>query len=338
MACGLALLVGLAACSGERPPEVEAGGGEGGQKQRPEPVVCPLTGERPRGVNLDRPAVAVKIENSAEARPQSGLEKADLVYEEIVEGGITRFMAIYHCGEATKAGPVRSARFDDPKIGLPHTKVLAYSGANGIVEQELKRNGLIGINELNGRNALFRVPPGSTDTHSLYTDTKRVRALATDRGKPGTAQADFLEFGKPSGQAKPARSVTVTFRPNAPIEWRFKGGEWLRFEEGVPFESATGGQIAVDNLLVQEVEVNNSGTLVDTAGFASPKLTMTGGGRAFLFREGKVLKGEWRSKEKGRATVFETKSGDPFVFATGSTWVELLPSKKGEVKGSVDLS
>ncbi|HEV3471905.1 MAG TPA: DUF3048 domain-containing protein, partial [Actinomycetota bacterium] len=93
---------------------------------------CPLTGKEPRrGIDLDRPAVAVKIENSPQARPQHGLENADLVFEEIVEGGITRFMAIYHCGSSKDAGPVRSARFDDPKLARPFTRVLAFSGSMG---------------------------------------------------------------------------------------------------------------------------------------------------------------------------------------------------------------
>src|SRR5688500_8037294 len=113
-----------------------------------EPVNCPLTGEEaPSDVDVERPAIAVKVENSPEARPQSGLEDADIVIEEIVEGGITRFMTIFHCGEANRLGPVRSARFDDANIMKPFTRAMAYAGSNDFVDEELAKNDVISILE-----------------------------------------------------------------------------------------------------------------------------------------------------------------------------------------------
>ncbi|MGH8574114.1 MAG: DUF3048 domain-containing protein, partial [Gammaproteobacteria bacterium] len=136
----------LAACT----DEPEAGDNDEGPEVAAEPDVppfCPLTGEDPpQGVKLARPALALKIENSPESRPQTGLDQADIVYEEIVEGGATRFMAIFHCHDAAEGGPVRSARFDDPKIAKPFTNILAHSGSNAIVERELKRRKLISLN------------------------------------------------------------------------------------------------------------------------------------------------------------------------------------------------
>src|SRR5687768_5109698 len=99
----------LGACGGD-----EGRPDTGDVAETPEPPpICPLTGEDPEE-ELPRPAVAVKIENSPQSRPQAGLLEADVVFEEIVEGGVTRFAAIYHCGSSKKVGPVRSARFDDP--------------------------------------------------------------------------------------------------------------------------------------------------------------------------------------------------------------------------------
>src|SRR5918996_6524394 len=119
--CAALLIFG--ACSsgtGEETPGAQAADPDPAESPEPTPDWCPLTGEDPApGVEVGCPAVAVKIENSPSARPQRGLEKADLVFEERVEGGITRFLAIYHCGASTKSGPVRSGRFDDPKIALP---------------------------------------------------------------------------------------------------------------------------------------------------------------------------------------------------------------------------
>ncbi|MGH2736092.1 MAG: DUF3048 domain-containing protein [Actinomycetota bacterium] len=337
VAAGLAGMLLFASCSGESPtpeaqPEPEA-------TSSPEPPpVCPLTGKKPKGVNLARPAVAVKVENSPLARPQSGLEKADVVYEEIVEGGITRFMAIYHCGDTDKTGPVRSARFDDPKIALPFTKILGYSGANSIVERELKQRGLISLTELNASSAIYRVPPGSLDVHSLYANVTKLRKLGIERGKPKTPSGAFFEFDDLPAKARKAKSVRVNFNANITIEWRWQDGAWKRYESGTPFNTAAGGQVSTPNVLIQEVDVNNSATIVDVAGNASPDISLDGTGRAFLFRGGKVIKGTWKTKNRGEKTIFRTKSGEPFVFETGSTWIELVPSKNGEVKGGIAIS
>ena len=133
----LALVAGLVAvsvvagaCSGDDE------GTEAAPQSDPSPTpltTCPLTGEDPgRRVDLTRPAVAIKVENSPQARPQSGLEDADVVFEEIVEGGITRFLVLFHCHDSKQVGPVRSARFDDPKIAKVFTRAIAFSGANAI--------------------------------------------------------------------------------------------------------------------------------------------------------------------------------------------------------------
>ncbi|HYZ46740.1 MAG TPA: DUF3048 domain-containing protein [Actinomycetota bacterium] len=328
----------LAACSGDEQPS----GGASERKDRPAdqkpPSVCPLTGQKfPKGVDGSRPAVAVKIENSTEARPQSGLEDADLVFEEIVEGGITRFMAIYHCGTSHRAGPVRSARFDDPKIALPFTNVIAYSGSNQIVESELKRKRMVLLNELNTEgSAFFRVPPGSTDTHSLFVNVDKLRAQTPKRRKRQPRSGVF-DFGALPGKARKVKRVVVNFTASNAIEWRFKGGQWRRWEDGAPFLTKGGGQLAVPNLLVQQVEVNNSRKIVDAAGNPSPDIGLHGSGKAWLLRDGRVVVGRWKVKRPGGAPRFTAKGKGSFTFAKGPIWVELVPSAKGEVKGSVTL-
>jgi hypothetical protein len=333
LAAALAL---LAACSGGDADQVpQAAPNETAEPA--EPAVCPLTGERPpKGVDLDRAAVAVKIENSREARPQSGLEDADLVYEEIVEGGITRFMAFYHCGDSDRAGPVRSARFDDPKIARPITRVIGFSGANGIVERELDRKKMVALNELNTSNhAFFRVPPGNLDIHSLFVDVSKLRAAAPD-AKLDSPREPF-RFGDLPRAAKRARSAVVHFKASNEISYRYKGGVWRRWEDGERFMTRRGRQIAVPNVLIQQVEVNNSKSIVDPAGNPSPDIALRGSGKAWLLRDGRVLKGRWKIAREGAAATFTTAGGEPFRFAVGPIWVELVPSPKGDVKGSVAI-
>lgn len=337
-AAAASLVLILAGCTGG--PENPGAQPEPQASAPPEvPAVCPLTGERPAGADLAQPGIAVKVSNSPDARPQTGLDQADIVYEEIVEGGITRFMALFHCHKSKKVGPVRSARFDDPKIALPYTRVLGYSGSNAIVDKELAKHDIIQLTELNSADAFYRVPPGTLNTHNLFTDVTKLRKLSLQRSKKlHGPEKPIFEFGDLPDGAKPARSVALNFNPNILIEWEFSGGSYKRSEDGVDFMAASGKQIEADNVLVQEVEVNNSPTIVDVAGNPSPDITLTGRGRAFLLRDGKVIKGTWSSKKEGSAPVFETKDGTPFVFAVGSTWIELVPSRKGAIKGAVKLS
>jgi hypothetical protein len=323
----------LSACSGEQSgPKAETSTAQRGPSSRPEPDPTCVDGRRAPRSRIDRPAVAVKIENSAAARPQSGLERADVVYEEIVEGGITRFMALFHCGQAAKAGPVRSARFDDPKLALPFTRVLAYSGSNSIVEKELNKKNVATFTELSAGDAFFRVPPGSLDIHSLFTNTEKLRAEAPAKAKP--PEEGIFHFGGVNDRARRARVVRINFNASNTIEYRWKKGLWRRYEGGGPFMAASGKQIAVPNLVVQEVRVDNSPKIVDPAGNPSPDIRLLGTGKALLFRDGRVVKGTWRIKKEGRAPVFRTRSGDRFSFGRGPIWIELVPSRKGQVKGS----
>jgi hypothetical protein len=326
------LLVG-AACSDDEPsgPEVTT---EASPSPEPEPAKCPLNGEEPpKGLDVETPAIALKIENSPEARPQSGLEEADLVYEEVVEGGITRFMAIFHCGTTDQGGPVRSARFDDPKLATPFTHLLAYSGSNGPVDRELKANDIIQLNEdTDPVEAFFRVPEGVLEVHNLFADVGKLQKIAAKRDvdPPST---DVFAFGDINGEAKKARTVSLNFTASNTIEYKWKKDVWVRSEAGVPFMTAAGEQLSVPNVLVQEVRVDNSETIVDVAGNPSPDIDLLTGGKALLFRDGQVVKGKWATDKAG-LPVFTTTSGDPMTFATGSIWIELVPSNKGDVTGS----
>jgi hypothetical protein len=299
---------------------------------------CPLTGEEPPArLNPARPAVAVKIENDPAARPQAGLEDADLVFEERVEGGITRFLVVYHCGDAEVAGPIRSGRFDDPKIAKPYTSLLAASGSNNIVEREMSDRGMVYLDE-DSTSALFRVPAGSTSVHSLFADTRKLRREAM-KAELHAPAADVFAFSEEvENESRRARSVKVNFTASNTIEYRWMKGAWARFEAGVPFMARSGEQITVPNLLVQEVRVDNSRRIVDSAGNPSPIMRLRGRGRALLFRDGRVVRGQWRIRKTGRAPEFTDRSGKEFSFAPGPIWVELVPSARGGVTGSVSFS
>jgi hypothetical protein len=330
IALALVVALTLAACGGDdSPPDT----GDEVTETPEAPAICPLTGEDPEE-ELPRPAVAVKIENSPQSRPQSGLLEADIVFEEIVEGGVTRFAAIYHCGSSKKVGPVRSARFDDPAIVGPITKVLAYSGANKIVEKELNKNGMQTFTEQKDpAGAFFREPEGSTDVHSLRMDVEKLRDDLEVSGK-SDPPTDLFTFGEAPASAKKAKKVTLNFSSSNIVVYKWARGAWRRFQDGVPFNVQPGGQVAVPNVLVQEVRVDPSCCIVDVTGNRSPDIKLEGSGKLLLFRDGVVIEGEWTVGEDG-VPVYSTAEGDPMPFKEGAIWVELVPSKKGQVKGGI---
>ena len=304
-----------------------------------EPSTCPLTGEEPRRDSvLERPAVALKIENAAVARPLSGLEDADLVYEELVEGGETRFMAIYHCGDTRKGGPIRSARMVDPAIMRPKTSILGYSGANSAVTEALEAEGVVTLTEDDAApaDAMERVDrPGISSEHTLYANSTRIRRLGRKEFSEPPPQ-DVFKFGELEGPSKQASSISINFGGASTItyEWDNASKSWQRSQDGAPFMAESGEQIAPKNILIEEHKVRAS-DVVDVTGTPSIEIVNeTGSGRAVLFRNGRAIRGRWTRDSTDGVTVFETRSGDEMVFAPGSVWIELVPTRSGEVKGS----
>jgi hypothetical protein len=307
-----------------------------------EPKTCPLSGIEPKDESrIERPAVAVKVENATVAYPLSGLEDAEVVFEELVEGGVTRFMAIYHCTDSRLIGPVRSARIVDPAIMTPITRILAYSGANQPVVKALRRADIVSIDEdvTAGGAALRRVErTGVTFEHTLYANSVALRKVGRKSFDEAPSD-DLFAFGDLEGRSKRARMITINFNPANTISYEWSDDGWLRFEGEQPFVMESGDQLSVDNVLIEEHVVNLSETIVDVAGNPSTEIEdVTGSGRAVLFRDGRAVVGRWTREEIEGPVAFETKAGDEMVFAEGSIWIELVPSDEGDVKGSFDYA
>lgn len=293
---------------------------------------CPLTGlKAPRRVDVSRPAIAVKVDNGSESHDPSGLQRADLVYEMVVEGGVTRFMGIWHCRNAHEVGPVRSARLDDAALLAPFTDVLVFSGANKAVADELDSSGITALDEAGTDGALYRTTDDPNDIDDLYADLAAVRKLVADAKGPRT---EVFAFGDAADGGRKAAAVTLKFGATT-VEYRFKHGLWRRFQGGELHTTASGRAIEPVNVLVQRVSVTKS-SIVDSAGNPSPHYQLGKGGNAWLLRDGRATKGTWSVNAAGTPS-FVTKGGDPFVLARGSTWIELLPTKSGDFAGSLAI-
>jgi Protein of unknown function (DUF3048) N-terminal domain/Protein of unknown function (DUF3048) C-terminal domain len=295
---------------------------------------CSLSGiDIPSGIDAARPAVAIKIENNPSAYPLSGLENAEVVYEELVEGGYTRFAALYHCTDAKKAGPVRSARSVDPGIIGPITKIMGAAGGNNFVRKILKKAKLITVEEDTKGGALRRVSrPGVATEHTLYADTEKVRKVGSKKFEDAPP-LDLFEFGSLPDGAQDARTITVTFGGTV-VQYKWKNDAYVRWDYGSPLESDKGKPLTADNVLIEQHKLGYSKRLMDVLGNKSIEIKdVTGSGPAALFRDGKVILGRWERESMNSPVRFVTKDGDPMVFKVGTIWIELAPSKKGEVKG-----
>ena len=314
-------------------------GGTGGLKiPFTEPATCPLSGIEPKNEELlDRPAVAVKIENASLAYPLSGLDDAEIVYEELVEGGLTRFMAIYHCTDSDQVGPVRSSRAIDPAIMSPITHILVAAGGNDIVRKALDEAEIFIVDENTAGEAMSRVPrEGLGFEHTLYADTKAVRKVGKKEwDEPPTDE--IFTFGELEGKAKKAAAVNLSFSAAGTVRYEWTDDGWARFDGDNPHMTDGGEQIVVDNVLIEEHDINYS-RVSDVLGAKSIEIAdETGSGRAVLFRDGMAIKGKWERESVDDPVSFVTKEGDTMVFAPGTIWVELLPSDAGEVKGSFSI-
>ena len=285
---------------------------------------CPFTGIKARS-RAGRTAVGVVVDNAATSRPQAGLETADVVIEHPIEAGQTRFIPIYGCKKARNVGPVRSARFDATQMLRPFTKAFAYSGANAIVQMHLMNKGIIASTEATTPTAFTRTTAPAPD--NLFVDTTKVRSTPI-AGRP-------FRFGTLQRGTRVSQ-VTLNFGGTFSAQWLASGKKWLRFDDAMPSMTASGKRVAADNVIVQVVDVMNSQALFDPAGNPSPDFKFPRGGDAYLFRSGKVIRGKW-TLVRGKPR-FVNAGGKPFSLGVGRTWVEIVPSQAGDVKGTVTFS
>ncbi len=290
------------------------------------PPTCPLTGEEVSGTKVPhRPALAIKIENAPEARPQAALNDADIVVEEPVEGGYTRFIAIFQCTGSDRVGPVRSARTTDPKMlsqfGVP---ILGYSGAATPVLRALESADLVLIDETDGGEAFVRDPARSAP-HNLYVSTGSIYRVADAGRQPPTPVFDYSAEWE--GRSKKASAVHLPFSSASDVFWTWsaRDGEWLRAHGNVPHTLEDGTRVSATNVVIQVVEVSSS-EIIDAAGNPSPEVELTGSGKAYVLRDGRVIVGHWERSSLDELTTFVAKDGTEIALAPGRTWIELLPS------------
>jgi Protein of unknown function (DUF3048) N-terminal domain/Protein of unknown function (DUF3048) C-terminal domain len=288
---------------------------------------CPLTGLPPtKGQNINRPALAVKIDNVDGALPQSGLNSADVVFEELVEGGLTRLMAIFQCSSTGTVGPIRSARISDANIlALLHGSILGFSGANPKDLPPIVAHSHAVLIAQGALPQYFYRSTVHAAPHNVYSSTKQLVHAGKSRRHSLHAPKPLFTYGPILPVARPARHVSLTWSYATSADWTWAKTQWLRTQNGSPDVVASGGQVHATNVVVLSVKIASTG-LRDVLGNPSPEDVTVGHNKVWVMRNGKIIRGTWTRKTIGAPFVFRSKFGHVITLAPGRTWVELLPT------------
>ena len=282
-------------------------------------AVSPLTGQELGGNTASRPVLAVKMDNSAASAPQVGLGSADLVTEELVEGGITRLAVFYQSQMPGEVGPVRSMRATDIGIVQPLGAALVASGAAPQTTARIKDAGITTYVE--GAPGFHRV----TDRVAPYNLFVDLQELA-DTLLPAQPAPPFLPFGgDPLPKGVPARTLTATFSGASSSSFAYGGGHY----ENTDGNAAQADRFTPDTVLVLRVQVGDAGYR-DPAGNPVPETHVVGSGPAMVFSGGRLVRAQWRKPKLDSGLTLEV-AGKPVQLPPGRVWVELVPLRGGGV-------
>ncbi|MFI1564894.1 DUF3048 domain-containing protein [Streptomyces sp. NPDC020490] len=261
--------------------------------------------------------LAVKIDNAPAARPHTGLDSADVVYAEQVEGGLSRLMAVYASRLPKAVGPVRSARESDLELlGQFDDPLLAFSGAQHKLLPLIDKAPLTPETPDEAPNAYFRGTDRSAP-HNLYLRPGRLLSAAPG---PGALTTGFRYGAAPEG-GRPESSRTVRY-PAArfTFSWSASRHRWLVSMDGTPAVTTAGERVAPATVVVQYVKVRPS-AFRDFLGNNTPYTETVGSGKAQVLRDGRVYDVGWTRERAGDGTRFTTADGSQVGFARGQVWV-----------------
>ena len=277
-----------------------------------------LTG-RPNANGNARPALVVKIDNVPRARPQTGINGADIVYVELVEGGVTRYAAVFHSEEVGTVGPVRSMRTTDINLLRPLNQPLfANSGANQITTAAVNASPLVNIGAATGAGGAYFRNSGRPAPHNLFSSTG---ALRNAGGSAGGAPPELFNIRRPGtdlpNASEAAGGVRVSY-PNTNVRYEWDGSGWARTQDNAATVDTNGARTSPETVIVQFTTYG-----VSPADANSPEAQVVGSGAAWIFTEGRLIRGTWDKPTPNAVTQYFDSNGNPVELLPGRIWVEL---------------
>lgn len=329
-----------------------------GPRTEPSPINGVFYTKEEAEVFRSRRPLAIMINNHTDARPQFGLSKADLVYEAVAEGGITRFLALFHASNVEKIGPVRSARVYYEDWAAEFNAWYAHwGGAYMDAGDKANQNNpnypftcnpeadsYAKINRINlpsldqmwlGNTAYWRDNSrGVAAEHTGYTSTVKLWAEAPNKypGWEGLVEFDQWEFkDEDPAQAPTGQIVSFNFWETAGFEVR-----WEYDVESNSYKRFQGGELQVDagadntpirakNVILQFVREDSFGDKKHHLRYET-----IGKGTAKIFRDGEVIDATWEKGDIYKRTKFSDSTGQPIQFNRGPIWVEVVPARNAD--------
>lgn len=282
-----------------------------------------------------RAALAVKIDDTERGRPPTGLTRADVVFEEMVEGGLTRLLAVYQSQDPDTVGPVRSARSTDlfvlAELGRP---LFAWSGANPTFAAAVEAADIIDVGMRAAPDA-YRRSAGRPAPYNLYAAPDRLRQAAAARDDAAAATPPrplFLYRAADAPLSGPGIEATPGFRTTGAgglatdIEWTWDAASasWERRQSGSPHLDGNGQPVRAANVILRITPYRDSGVR-DSVGAIVPEAEAVGDGDAWLLSGGRAQLGRWHKPSADAPTTYTDTAGAPLRLAPGPTWVEVLP-------------
>jgi hypothetical protein len=287
------------------------------------------------------PILVVKIENNSIVRPQTGLDRADLIFEELVEGGASRFAAVFQSNIPDEVGPVRSVRHVDVSLAAPIADVFAFSGG---AKRTMKYVGLelpTTMSQVREGAPGMNRKPGVSAPNNLFLDTKQMFSAVAEYDTPSSGffvpSPMSAAVPVPSSSAtavpvvpapvgKAVNTVEVAFSTLAKPNWKWNAADklWMRSEGSNPFNNIDGSQFGTNNLVIIEIREVDAGYKGSTGGYV-PRSVTSGSGRGWVLSNGQAVEVKWNKPSVVSQMELSDTNGNPFTMPTGRTWVELLP-------------
>ncbi|AYF97406.1 DUF3048 domain-containing protein [Protaetiibacter intestinalis] len=287
-------------------------------------VIAPLTGvvvDDP--ASLAHPSLAAKIDNHWDARPQVGLEQTDLVFEELVEGGLTRYVAVWHSHVPAEIGPIRSIRPMDPDIISPFGGIVAYSGGQlrfvALMQQTNVYNAIHGQKDT--ADVMYRTK-NKAAPHNVIVKAPELIAMHAELAPPPQqySYADRAEQATAAREGAPTQGVDLVLGGSAHPSWRWDAAsaKWLRFQDGDVDLDSNGGQLSAANVVIVRVPISNDGGV--------PKTELIGGGEAWVLSGGGISHASWSKSDRTAPIRLLDDTGAVIRLAPGNSWFELVPN------------
>ncbi|WP_084101549.1 DUF3048 domain-containing protein [Demequina sp. NBRC 110051] len=302
-------------------------------------VVWPLTGVDAEGADegaLANPALSIKIENSAQARPQQNLQNADIVFEEYVESGISRLIAVYQSDIPDSVGPVRSMRPMDKNIMGSMEGPLIFSGAQRRFITATVDSGQEAIAQDTGGYGFYRVS-GRAAPHNLYgTPADFLEQTDADAPPQQFAYSYEPETSNVVEEGSTVSTIDISMSRYSQPSWDWDGEVWQRSEGGSPHTQDDGTQLNAQNVIALWVTVKYTSS---SGGSSVPETLVAGeSGEGYAMVGDSMVEVTWSKAGQFDPFVIETPAGEPIELLPGNTWVELIPNAGIANATSIDIS